>query len=136
MLHSCWLRIITYNLWRTHGAWENRRPVLVNGLCALQPDIVALQEAIVRDGYDQVMDVLGADYYVAHQSLRGDDGQGTQLRAAGRLRTCENWICLLHHALDRGRAPFGQPALTRTEGRGLRAEGYSFTQSSVLNPQP
>jgi len=33
----------------------------------------------VRDGYDQIVDVLGADYYVAHQSLRGDDGSGNSI---------------------------------------------------------
>ncbi len=34
------------------GAWENRRPVLVDGLRELLPDVIALQEAVVTDGYD------------------------------------------------------------------------------------
>src|SRR3954464_14196939 len=73
------VRFVTYNIWGAHGAWEKRRPVLANRLRALQPDIVALQEAVVRDGYDQVVDVLGRDYYVAHQSLHGDDGSGNSI---------------------------------------------------------
>jgi endonuclease/exonuclease/phosphatase family metal-dependent hydrolase len=42
--------------------------VLIDGLRHLQPDLVAFQETIVRPGYDQVVELLGGDYHVAHQS--------------------------------------------------------------------
>ena len=60
--------------------------MLVDGLLALRPDLIALPEAIVNDGYDQVVDVLGSDFNVAHQQARepgdGDEvepGQGHSL---------------------------------------------------------
>ena len=50
--------------------WTERRSVLVDGFGELRPDLVAFQEAIVGDGYDQVVDLLGPGYYVAHQTDR------------------------------------------------------------------
>jgi endonuclease/exonuclease/phosphatase family metal-dependent hydrolase len=80
------LRVVTQNLWGRRGDWPARREGLVQGLRELQPDLVALPEAVVQDGYDQVLDVLGAEFHVAHQQARepgdGDDvepGQGHSL---------------------------------------------------------
>jgi endonuclease/exonuclease/phosphatase family metal-dependent hydrolase len=70
------VRIATLNLWGRHGDWEARRAVLASGLRELQPDVVAFQEAIVTDGYDQVTDLLGAGYNVAHQAGREANGSG------------------------------------------------------------
>ena len=60
--------------------------MLIDGFGGLRPDLVAFQEAIVNDGYDQVVDLLGPEYYVAHQTdrepRRGDDveaGQGISI---------------------------------------------------------
>ena len=44
------------------------------GLRALRPDLVAFQEAIVTDDYDQPRDLLGGDFHFAHQRLREPDG--------------------------------------------------------------
>jgi endonuclease/exonuclease/phosphatase family metal-dependent hydrolase len=75
------MRVATLNLWGQNGAWKERRPVLVEGLRGLQPDVVAFQEAIVGDGYDQVKDVLGPSYHVIHQSvgLVGDGNHGASI---------------------------------------------------------
>ncbi len=77
------VRVATLNLWGRRGAWEERRQVLVDGFRELRPDLVAFQEAVVGDGYDQVIDILGPSYHLAHQTDRelrrgGDieDGQG------------------------------------------------------------
>ena len=70
------VRVLTLNLWGRHGAWDERRPVLVDGLRRLNPHVVALQEAVVTDGYDQVADLLGPGYRVHHQSGREPDGSG------------------------------------------------------------
>jgi hypothetical protein len=59
------VRIATLNLWGRRGAWDERRPVLIDGFRRLQPDLVAFQEAVVRDGYDQVTDILGTGHHVA-----------------------------------------------------------------------
>jgi endonuclease/exonuclease/phosphatase family metal-dependent hydrolase len=55
--------------------------VLVDGLARLQPDLVAFQEAITSDGYDQVVDVLGPDFHVVHQrtGLLGDGNHGASI---------------------------------------------------------
>jgi len=47
------VRVATLNPWVRNGAWEQRRSVLIDGLCRLPPDLIAFQEAIVSDGYDQ-----------------------------------------------------------------------------------
>ena len=56
-----------------------RRDVLAEGLRALQPDLVAFVEAIVTEDYDQVQDLLGPGFHVAHQAAREPDGQGASI---------------------------------------------------------
>jgi endonuclease/exonuclease/phosphatase family metal-dependent hydrolase len=75
------LRVATLNLWGQNGAWEERRSVLADGLRGLRPDLIAFQEAIVGDGYDQVKDILGSGYLVAHQAvgLVGDGNHGASI---------------------------------------------------------
>ena len=60
------VRVLTLNLWGLQGAWDERRAILADGLRGLRPDVVSFQEAIVGDGYDQVADLLGRGYHVAH----------------------------------------------------------------------
>ena len=88
------LRVATLNLWGRHGAWDERRSVLVDGLRELRPDIIAFQEAVVTDGYDQVADLLGASYHVAHQA--GRDPEGTGLSIASLWDVGEVWEESLH----------------------------------------
>ena len=73
------LRVATMNIFGRQGNWDDRRRVLVSGFHALRPDIVAFQEAIVFDGYDQVRDVLGDEYHVFHQAGRAPDGSGASI---------------------------------------------------------
>jgi hypothetical protein len=63
--------------------------VLAEGFRELAPDLVAFQEVVVRGGYDQVADILGPDYHLAHQTDRelgrgGDieDGQGISIASS------------------------------------------------------
>jgi len=58
------------------GEWNERRRVLVEGFRKLRPDLVAFQEAVVGDGYDQVIDILGSGYHLAHQTEREADRGG------------------------------------------------------------
>jgi len=88
------VRVATLNLWGKHGAWDERRSVLVDGLRQLRPGIIAFQEAVVTDGYDQVADLLGASYHVAHQAGREADGTG--LSIASRWEMGEVWEETLH----------------------------------------
>jgi endonuclease/exonuclease/phosphatase family metal-dependent hydrolase len=72
-------RVLTLNLWGIRGDWPARRRVIADGLRELRPDLVAFVEAIVTDEYDQVVDLLGDGYHVAHQAEREPDGQGVSI---------------------------------------------------------
>jgi endonuclease/exonuclease/phosphatase family metal-dependent hydrolase len=68
------MRALSLNLYAQHGDWPARRQALRQGLARLRPDLLALQEAVVDDAYDQVADLLGDGWHVAHQrqGLVGD----------------------------------------------------------------
>ena len=90
------VRVATLNLWGRRGEWDDRRRVLAEGFRNMKPDLVAFQEAVVRDGYDQVTDLLGPGCDLAHQTEReygtgGDveDGQGISI--ASRWPLGEVW---------------------------------------------
>jgi endonuclease/exonuclease/phosphatase family metal-dependent hydrolase len=90
------VRVATLNLWGRRGSWEERKRVLAEGFRELAPDIVAVQEAVVGERYDQVTDILGSGYHIAHQTDReadrgGDieDGQGISI--ASRWPLGEVW---------------------------------------------
>jgi len=83
------VRVATLNLWGRRGEWEERRRVLAEGFRGLAPDLVAFQKAVVDDGYDQVAELLGAGYHVAHHGGRTEDGSG--LSIASRWPLGEVW---------------------------------------------
>jgi endonuclease/exonuclease/phosphatase family metal-dependent hydrolase len=64
------LRVATINVWGRRGAWAERRRVLADGFLALRPDLISFVESIKTDDYDLVTDILGPEYYVAHQKDR------------------------------------------------------------------
>jgi endonuclease/exonuclease/phosphatase family metal-dependent hydrolase len=70
------MRLVSQNLLGHHEDWPTRRPVLRDGLRALAPDVATFQEAIVTADHDQVADLLGPDYHVAHHGQRESDGSG------------------------------------------------------------
>jgi exonuclease III len=80
------VRVATLNLWGRNGAWDGRRSVLVDGLRELRPDVIAFQEAVVNDGYDQVADPLGAGYHIAHQAGREAEGIGLSIASRWEVR--------------------------------------------------
>lgn len=54
------LRVLTLNLWNVSEPYADRMAVVRAGIAALQPDIIAFQEVIVRrHGFDQGADALG-----------------------------------------------------------------------------
>lgn len=73
------VRVATLNLWGTRGDWEARRVVLAAGFATLEPDVVAFQESVVTPDSDQVTEILGDGYHVAHQATREPDGQGVSI---------------------------------------------------------
>jgi endonuclease/exonuclease/phosphatase family metal-dependent hydrolase len=72
------VRVLTFNLFGRRADWDARRAVIVEGLRGLQPDLVAFQEAIVTEEYDQVTDLLGPEVHVAHQTEREPGEEGVE----------------------------------------------------------
>lgn len=88
------IRVMTFNLWGLEGDWDARHDLLKRGLRDLAPDLVAFQEAIVTDGYDQVRDLLPDGYEVIHQEGRSPDGMGNSI--ASRLPVGQEREAFLH----------------------------------------
>ncbi|HJQ88825.1 MAG TPA: endonuclease/exonuclease/phosphatase family protein [Propionibacteriaceae bacterium] len=69
--------MITFNLLSPDQAdWDRRREVIRSGLRKLRPDVVALQETVWGNGYEQASDLLGPDYELARHASRSADGVG------------------------------------------------------------
>jgi hypothetical protein len=66
------VRVATVNLFAHPGDWRRRRQALRD----LDADVLALQEAIVADGYDMARELLGDGYQIVHQQ-QGLVGDGT-----------------------------------------------------------
>lgn len=80
------LRVLTLNLWQRFGAWSDRRSVLVDGLRAVRPDLVAFHESIKNDEYDQTTDLLGPGFHVVHGKGRDANGMGVSLASRWPIR--------------------------------------------------
>jgi endonuclease/exonuclease/phosphatase family metal-dependent hydrolase len=53
------LRVLTLNCWNVSEPFEDRMRLIRSGLDALQPDVIGLQEIVVRrDGFDQAAQIL------------------------------------------------------------------------------
>ena len=73
------VRIATLNAFGVREDWPARRAVMASGFAELDADVVAMQEVLRTAEYDQVRDVLGDGYEVAHHSERETDGQGISI---------------------------------------------------------
>jgi endonuclease/exonuclease/phosphatase family metal-dependent hydrolase len=81
------LRVATLNLLSPdHADWGRRRKVMRPGLRDLRPDVIALQETVWGNGYDQAADLLGDDYQVVRHSARSADGVGAVLGSRWPVR--------------------------------------------------
>jgi endonuclease/exonuclease/phosphatase family metal-dependent hydrolase len=82
------LRVMTVNLLSPdHADWDARREVLRAGFASWRPDVVALQETVWGQGYDQAADLLGEDYTVVRHPRPSDDGVGAALATRWPVRT-------------------------------------------------
>jgi endonuclease/exonuclease/phosphatase family metal-dependent hydrolase len=92
------MRVVTMNVFAHHRDWEERRPILIDGMARIAPDVAVLQEIVVTDGYDQAQEILGAAYQVHHQPGRSADGVGATVASRWPLRV------VLEIGLDDGHA--------------------------------
>lgn len=51
------LRAVTLNIWNRQGPWERRLPLIRDGLAALAPDVVGLQEVLGMTGASQADEI-------------------------------------------------------------------------------
>jgi endonuclease/exonuclease/phosphatase family metal-dependent hydrolase len=73
------VRVLTINLWGRTEPWRERREVQIAGLRQIGADLMAFQEAVVTDEYDQVADLLPVGYHVAHHPIRDNNGLGISI---------------------------------------------------------
>jgi len=65
--------LMTYNLWKTKGvatAWDVRRPILLNQLKKLDPDVMLVQE-LCPDIHNCIMEALPNHSFVSDESVPG-----------------------------------------------------------------
>lgn len=100
------VRVLTLNLWGRSGAWDERRQVLADGLRELHPGILAFQEVVAPEGYEQAGDLLGPGFRIAQHGGRSEDGTGAaiasrwplgelleeDLRVTPRVDPAHGWI--------------------------------------------
>jgi endonuclease/exonuclease/phosphatase family metal-dependent hydrolase len=70
------MRVLTMNIFGRRADWPARRSLLRETVSRLRPDLVAFQEAVVTDEYDQVTDILGEGWHLGHQRRREPGGPG------------------------------------------------------------
>lgn len=80
------LRVGTLNIFGHHGPWKRRRELLTAGFPALGIDILALQEGVRNEGYDQAREILGESYDIAHQNQGKLDDVGIAIASRWPFR--------------------------------------------------
>lgn len=98
------LRVLTCNIYNTSADWELRRPVLINAIRQLSPDLIALQETVLTSGYDQARDVLGDGYQLVNSRARLSGSWGASLASRWPVRNV--------HELDQAVSPRAEPWCT------------------------
>ena len=84
------MRVVVQNLFGRRAEWPKRRAALQAVLEQLQPDLAAFPESIVTDEYDQVRDLLGPSYNIAHQRER-EPGDGDDVEAGQGHSIASRW---------------------------------------------
>jgi endonuclease/exonuclease/phosphatase family metal-dependent hydrolase len=104
------LRVLTLNIWNRLGPWDQRLALIREGLAALSPDVVGLQEVLhmASLGSSQAEAIIeGTGYHLAHAPA-GDLGHGLTLGNAVLSR----WPILEQQG-------FALPVADGQAGRGL-----------------
>lgn len=59
--------------------------MLIDGIRNAQPDLVGFAESVKTDDYDQVVDLLGPEFIVAHSKARDPNGMGISIASRWRM---------------------------------------------------
>src|SRR6185437_12257828 len=87
--HDMSMRVVTLNTWGIRGDWTRRLMAFQDGLRALNPDIVTLQETVLTDEVDQAAEMLGDGYHLAQQQKREIGRAGVP--AGQGITTASKW---------------------------------------------
>lgn len=70
------LSVVTLNIYHDRDGWEQRRPLVIEGLRALQPDVIALQEVLqhesLRNQAEDIADALGYRFHFVSVAPPGE----------------------------------------------------------------
>jgi endonuclease/exonuclease/phosphatase family metal-dependent hydrolase len=80
------LTIATLNLRNIADRWDERLPLLLADMAALQPDVMGLQECVFAVQQDRILGAAGAGRYVSHRgwATRPEYGNATLVRESLR----------------------------------------------------
>lgn len=82
------MRIVTLNTWKNEGDYARRLPLMRDGLAAMAPDVVCLQECFVADGFDTaawLAHALGLDLHAASARTKTRLHDGRDLMSSSGL---------------------------------------------------
>ena len=74
------LTIVTLNLRNIADRWDERLPLLLADMAALQPDLLGLQECVYPLQQDRLLGAAGAGRYAAHRAWAGRPEYGNRSR--------------------------------------------------------
>jgi endonuclease/exonuclease/phosphatase family metal-dependent hydrolase len=109
------MRMLTYNVLGRLGDWPTRREVMQPTLQKLAPDLAVLQEAVVADGYDQVLDLFGDDYNIVHQVGRTGNGVGASIASRWPVRVVWEELLPVTRRVDPAEPWIGSVVLARVD---------------------
>lgn len=82
-------RLLTQNIFSLNADWELRRTALSEGIVALEPDVVLLQESFVTPDHDYTSEILGAGWETVHSATRASDGGGISIASRWPIANVE-----------------------------------------------
>jgi endonuclease/exonuclease/phosphatase family metal-dependent hydrolase len=88
------MRIVTLNTWKNEGDYRRRLGLMCEGLAALSPDVVCLQEAFVAQGLDTAQTLaahLGLAVHAAPARLKPRNHESRLVDSTSGLAVLSRW---------------------------------------------
>lgn len=88
------MRVVTLNTWKNEGDYPRRLRLMRDGLAALSPDVVCLQEAFATQGADTARELgaaLGFVVHVAPARFKERCHEGRLVRSSSGLAILTRW---------------------------------------------
>ena len=105
--------VVTLNLYHDRDRWQQRRELVIEGLSALEPDVIALQEVLqhetLRNQAEDIAAALGYEFFFVSADEPGQARRyGNAIltrhailsRGERRLRPLDDWRTVAHVRLD------------------------------------